>query len=358
MAGGATMTPSAKAEHFAAVVAAALGGNPLHPALLPKAGTGNEAVGSEGGFAVVSEVAAGIFARAVEESVFARIGARVEEMKSDEKTIVALDDDDETGDAEAGLTSAWTGETADAGTPQVMAIRAVTLKAHKLMVLAAVSNELADDAEGLMVEYEGAIARAVGKKFDRAILSGSGAGQPQGLLSAAATIEVAKTVNSDPGTANTFTWNHAVGMWSRLSPGSHERAYWLMHPTVLPQALSMSVRVVNAAANDYVGGFQPLGGFTAGGPTGYMLLGRPVVITGRMKALSSRGDVLLVDPSQLAIGIRRGITIDRSPHVYFTSDRLAIRGKFRGDAIALWDVARTMQEGSVTVSPYVVLAAR
>jgi HK97 family phage major capsid protein len=329
----------------------------MHPALRPMAATGNESVGSEGGFAVRDELGAEIFSRAAQESVFARIGARVETMISSSKTITALADDDESSDAEATLTAAWTAEYSEASV-QLMKLRAVEIHALKLMVLCAVTNELSDDAEGLIQEYEAAIARAIGKKFDRAIISGTGAGQPMGILAGGATIEVAKTVNSDPGLLNTFTWNHAVGMWSRLAPGSHERARWLMHPTVLPQALSMSVAVKNVAGAENVGGFQPLGAFTAGGPTGYMLLGRPVVITGRVKALSTKGDVILCDPSQIVIGIRKGITIDRSPHAYFSSDRLAIRGKFRGNALPMWDKAQTPQEGSTTVSPYVVLATR
>lgn len=147
-------------------------------------------------------------------------------------------------------------------------------------------------------------------------------------------------------------------MWSRLAPGSHENSWWLVHPTVLPQLLSMHLKVQNVAATENVGGFQPVGAFAPGGPTGYMLLGRPVVITGRVKPLSSKGDVLLLDPTQYAIGIRRQITIDRSPHVYFSSDRLAIRGKFRGDGLSLWDAPKTSQEGSTTVGPAVVLQAR
>jgi HK97 family phage major capsid protein len=147
-------------------------------------------------------------------------------------------------------------------------------------------------------------------------------------------------------------------MWSRLAPGCHERAYWLAHPSVLPQLLTMHAVIENVAGTENVGGFQPLGAFQAGGPTGYTLMSRPVVITGRVKPLSTKGDVVLLDPTQYAIGIRRGITVDRSPHVYFSSDRLAIRGKLRADALPLWETSRTLQEGSDKVSPYVTLATR
>ena len=132
----------------------------------------------------------------------------------------------------------------------------------------------------------------------------------------------------------------------------------LRAPTVLPQALTMFSAVENQAGTDNVGGFQPAAVFQAGGPTGYQLLGRSVVITGRVSTLSSKGDVILVDPTPYAVGVRQGIAIDKSPHVYFSSDQLAIRGKFLGDGLPLWETTRTLQDGSTTVSPYVVLAAR
>jgi HK97 family phage major capsid protein len=352
-AGRSSAPAGDRRAHFAAVVRAAYGGDPFTPLL----DAGNEAVGSEGGFALRDDMAAEIFVRAAEESVWMRIGARVETMISDTRRVVALDDDDESGDHEANLKAEWVAEGSTA-TPQMMLIREVMLHANKLLVYAACSNELGDDAPNYLDALEGALVRSISKKFDRAVLSGSGAGQPLGLLNAAATVEVAKTVDGDPGTTGTFTFRHACGMWSRLAPGSHERAYWLMHPTVLPQALTMSVKVVNQAGNDFVGGYASPAVFAPGGPTGYQLLGRPVVITGRVKVLSSKGDVILVDPTQVAIGIRRDITIDRSPHALFSSDQLAIRGKLRGDALPLWETARTLQEGTDKVSPYVVLAAR
>jgi hypothetical protein len=68
--------------------------------------------------------------------------------------------------------------------------------------------------------------------------------------------------------------------------------------------------------------------------------------------------VIPVDPTQVAIGIRRPISIDRSEHAYSSSDRLAIRGKFRGDAQPMWEKARTRAEGSGTESPYVTPETR
>jgi HK97 family phage major capsid protein len=334
-----------RSENFRGVLAAALGGMPLHPAIL--AATATEGQPADGGFAVPMDVAAGIFRRAIEESVWLRIGVRLVPMASDETAVNALADEDETNDAEAGLIAGWTNE-AEESDAQIMKMRRVVLKSKKLVVLAACSNELADDAPGYVTELEAAISRAIGKRLDRAVLSGTGAATPLGVLNSPATIAVSKEGSQSSGT---FTWGNATAMWSRLAPGSHENSWWLVHPTTLPQLLSMSLTIGT-------GGTQPRGVFEPGGPTGYMLLGRPVVVTSRVKPLGTSGDVILVDPSQIAVGVRRGITVERSTQAFFSSDRLAIRGKFRGDSSPLWSKPRTLVEGNTTVSPVVVLEAR
>jgi HK97 family phage major capsid protein len=268
-------------------------------------------------------------------------------MIAETKIINALDDYDESDDAEATLKADWQGE-AEESTAQVMKLRRCELRARKLTVLAAASNELAEDAPEYIMALEAALSRAIAKKFDRAVLVGTGAGMPLGVLNSPATI----TVSAEGGqAADTLVWDNITKMWSRLAPGSHERAFWLMHPTCLPQALSMSLVIG-------VGGTQPRGVFEPGGPTGYQLLGRPVVITSRVKPLGDLGDVILVDPTQIAVGVRRQLAIQRSEHAMFSSDRLAIRGRFRGDARPLWEKPRTLADGTTTVSPVVILQAR
>jgi hypothetical protein len=58
------------------------------------------------------------------------------------------------------------------------------------------------------------------------------------------------------------------------------------------------------------------------------------------------------------VGVRRGLSVQRSEHALFTSDALALRASFRGFSGPLWDKARTPVEGTDTVSPYVVLEDR
>ena len=230
-----------------------------------------------------------------------------------------------------------------------MKLRRVQLRANKLLVLAAVTNELGDDAgAGASAPSRPALGRALGKKFDRAVLSGTGAGMPLGLLNAPATITVSKEVGQ---AAATFYWDNATRMWSRLAVGCHENAVWLAHPTTPPQLLSMNLPIGT-------GGVQPAAAFAAGGPTAASQ-GRLVVITSRVKALGTKGDVILVDPTQVAIGIRWEISIEKSEYSWILLERRARDPReVPGDAQPMWEKARTRPEGSETESPDVTLETR
>jgi HK97 family phage major capsid protein len=62
--------------------------------------------------------------------------------------------------------------------------------------------------------------------------------------------------------------------------------------------------------------------------------------------------------SQYCVGLREGMRIDTSQHVYFTTDEAAARLIERHAGQPLWDEALTLEDGSTTVSPFVTLAER
>ena len=313
------------AQQFRSAVIAALNG---HPDVL--AASQNETEGISGGFTVPTEVAREIFRRALEASVWVRAGCRVEPMLTDEKVIAAWDDSDETNDAEAAVVAHWTSES-ETMTPQVARMRAVTLHAKKLTCLAACSSELVEDAPNFLPALEQVLSGAIAKKFDRSVLTGGGAAEPLGVLTSAATVSVAKETAPAAQIAATIVWPNITKMWASLAPGLHETSVWLAHPTTLPQLLNLQVRVLNAAGNDYVGGGLPAI-FESGSDGSYRLLGRPLYITSRVKVLGQPGDLILFAPSEVAVGIRSELQLARSADAYFTTDEIAVRARFRGDA--------------------------
>ena len=294
--------PREREESWRGIVAAALGGQPLHPAVL--AASGSEGIPGDGGFMVSPEVASWVFSRAVEESVWLRIGARLEPMTSEELIVNGLDDDDETDDAEATLKADWTEENAEASA-QLMKVRQVTLHARKLLVLAACSNELAEDAPRTSPPCRPR-CRA------RSARSSTGPCSPAPRRQPARHPQLARHHQRGEGRRAGGRHvhlgerrQHVGARWRRLA-----RAELVADPSDRPAAGPLHV------AGDRHRRHAAAGAFESGGPTGYQLLGRPVLVTSRVKALGLRGDVILADPTQLAVGIRRGITIERSPFPY------------------------------------------
>ena len=90
----------------------------------------------------------------------------------------------------------------------------------------------------------------------------------------------------------------------------------------------------------------------------FKILTRPVLFTEKTEPLGDKGDVMLCDFSQYVVGLRSGMTFDTSIHVHFETDELLSRIIERHDGQPLWDSALTLEDGTTTVSPFVVLGAR
>ena len=90
----------------------------------------------------------------------------------------------------------------------------------------------------------------------------------------------------------------------------------------------------------------------------FSILTRPVIFTEKTETLGDKGDIMLADFSQYVVGLRSGMRFDTSVHVAFETDELLSRIIERHDGQPLWDSALTLEDGSTTVSPFVVLAER
>lgn len=165
------------AQEWRGVLAAVLGGQPMHPAIL--AATASEGVPADGGFLTTVEVARGVMTRAFEASVFVRIGVPVVPMMSDERVANALDDADETDDAEATVQSEWKDEGSEASA-QVVKVRQIKLRARKLLVLAIASNELSEDAPDYVDALEAASRARSARSSTGRSCPGPGPATPSG----------------------------------------------------------------------------------------------------------------------------------------------------------------------------------
>jgi HK97 family phage major capsid protein len=295
---------------------------------------------SGGGFAVPTQFLANWLDSSLENEIV-RPRAFIQPMTSDTAKAPAWDDADHTGgQLFGGFSGGWTPELGTIS-EQDAKVRAITLHAHKLALLARASNELIADGAGFDQQLGRAIVAAIGYFLDRAYLVGTGAGQPLGVLNAAATISVTRASAGD------ITYEDVCNVFSRMAPASLQNAVWVCSQTAIPRLLQLSVTV--GVAGSHVPVLTESNGR-------FRILTKEVLFTERLPQLGTRGDLLFADFSKYICALRSDATLEKSGHAGFATDSTYYRAKLRGDGGPMLDRAITPENGS-TLSPFVTLAA-
>jgi len=350
--------PKAKIERFSnfgeqlrAVIEAAKPGGSIDNRLSIKAATGlNENVGSDGGFLVDDDFTKEILKRAYDTGVLASRCNKVPlSTNATGLKINAIDESNRAnGSRWGGIQAYWEGE-ADALTGSKPKFRQMELNLHKLTGLCYATDELLLDSTALEAVISQGFAEEFGFKLDDAILNGTGAGMPLGILNGKALVQVPKVVGQAAGTINI---QNIVGMWSRCWGRSRQNAVWYINQDIEPQLYTMSLAVGTGGLPVYM----PAGG-VSGSPYS-TLFGRPVVPLEQCPTLGTSGDILLGDLSQYLIIDKGGINAASSIHVRFLYDENCFRFIYRVDGQPVWNNALTPFKGSNTLSPFVATATR
>ena len=298
----------------------------------------SETVPSDGGLLVPTEYESKIHNVSLENEI-------VQPMKSNEIKVPGMVIGSHASSLMGGFTASYTAEagTISEANPKV---RSMLLAAKKLTGLLRFTSELTQDIPG----GEGQIIDFCGKGLswyrDKAFLKGTGAGEPLGILNADCLITVAKESGQ---TNDTICYENLCKMMSRMYAGGFGNSIWLAHQSTIPQLLTLSVSV--GTGGDHIPVMTRAGG-------GFEILTRPVLFTEKTEKLGDKGDIMLADFSQYIIGMRSGMRFDTSIHVAFATDEILARLIERHDGQPLWDSALTLEDGTTTVSPFVVLAER
>jgi HK97 family phage major capsid protein len=240
-----------------------------------------------------------------------------------------------------GAASYWAAEagTVSASFPR---FRQIEFSGKKLIAVVYASAELFEDAAMLEEHLTRALASEFAFKLDQAILAGTGAGQPLGLLNSSATITVAKASGQAAGT---IVKENINSMWSRLASPSRRNAVWLMSEDAMAQ--------IDAGSSNYQGVY----GEPENGERFPRLKGAPVYEIEQASALGTVGDIVVVDMSQYQlVGSEMKTAI--SADVRFINNEIAFRFTMRIDGAPLWASPITPYNGTSTRSPFVTLAAR
>ncbi len=302
---------------------------------------------SDGGFLIPERQRAEILRLSMENSIV-RSRARVIPMDSLSVPFPTIDATSHASSIYGGIIGYWTEEGATL-TESKPKFGRVVLLAHKLTLYIEVPNELLSDSSpsyGMFIDDM--FPEALGWFEDIAFFNGGGVGEPLGIFNANCKITTTRTG------ASTVDYEEIVAMYARMLPSSLGRAVWVVAPDVLPELLTMVIS----------GGTSPLwiggaGGFTsAAGAPPMSLLGRPLLISEKAKALGTEGDISIVDFGSYLVGDRQAMTMRQSEDFRFNEDVTAFRATERLDGRPWLPSAITPQNGSSnTLSPIVTLGA-
>ncbi|MFJ4624234.1 phage major capsid protein [Streptomyces sp. NPDC088812] len=302
---------------------------------------------SDGGYLIPETLRSELLRVSLENAVV-RPRARVIPMETLRVPFPAIDSTTNVNSVYGGIVGYWTEEGGQLTESQARFGR-VVLEARKLTGFAKVPSELMNDS---LVSFSAFINQLFPEALsffeDTAFLTGNGVGQPLGILNGAAAISVTRATSSQ------ITFADVIGMYARMLPQSLSRAVWLASPSAIPQLASLAMtRGTDGIAS------PPLwltGGQAIDTPP-MSLLGRPVVITEKVPALGSAGDLSLVDFGFYLIGDRQAMQARQSEERYFETDEIAFRIIERVDGRPWLQSAITPANGGSTLSPIVKLAA-
>lgn len=307
-----------------------------------------EKIPSEGGVLVPEEFRSQIMQLAVEAAIV-RPRATVIPMKNPRLHLPIVDETSRVSSIFGGVVVYRTEEGAELE-ESAASFASIKLDVTKQTALAHVTNELVKDWGAFGAWFDSSVPVAMAFYEDVDFLSGTGAGEPLGMLNAGNTaiIEVAKESGQ---AASTIVWENVLRMYARLLPSSYGSAIWIAAPNTFFELATMALTVGTGGSAVWIS--------DAHGAPQLTLLGLPVKMSEKAPAgLGTRGDLSLVDPKMYAIGDYQTMTIDSSPHVKFTSDKTTFRAIARNDGRPMLLSPITPRYNGDTLSPFVQLATR
>lgn len=328
---------------FALGIIAAAKGRPDPRILNAPTYYGSEGTAADGGFAVPPDFRQEIMSLVSGDDSLTKL---CNQQLTNSNAITLPIDSTSPHQTSGGVLVSWSGEAAAIGQSKP-SLGQVECRLNKLAALVPLSDELMEDSPALSRWLPAKIGEKINAAMNTAIVSGSGVGQPLGLLNANCKITVA--AESGQG-ANTIIAKNCVKMLARLPTSSRKNAVWLCHPDVEQQLALMVMPGTSPNAAIFLPGGTMI---NAGAST---LLGRPLVVTEAASALGTEGDLILADLSQyLVVSKTSGVRNDWSMHLFFDLGVTAFRATFRVGGQSLWPAAVARQNGSSTFSPIITL---
>jgi HK97 family phage major capsid protein len=244
-----------------------------------------------------------------------------------------------------GIAMYWLGEGSEK-TASTASLRKVELKLKKIAGLLYLTDELMEDAPAFASRLENGFRIALRSSLVRAVISGTGSGQPLGLLNSSAKIAIAAETGQS---AATIVTENILNMRERLTPGAISPV-WLYNPTCYKQLFKLQVGLGTAGVL--------ISGQTIQSAGMQSMLGIPMVECPWCSVLGTAGDLILTDLGQYEFIQKGGPSVAYSIHVKFIYDETAMRIVYRCDGQPSVVSSTTLEDGSTTASPIITLATR
>ena len=247
-----------------------------------------------------------------------------------------------------GIVAYWEGEGGEK-TKSKPTFRQMELNLKKLIGLCYTTDELMQDTTALGSVIKEGFKDEFTFKIEDAVIWGTGAGTPLGIMNSACLVSVTKETGQ---AAKTIVAENIEKMYARLNARSIPKAVWLINQDCWPQLFQLSHVVGTGGIPVFI-----LPGGLVDAPNG-ALLGRPVIPVEYSQTLGTKGDIIFGDFSQY-LGIDKGgIKNDFSIHVRFLYDESVFRFVYRFDGQPTWNSALTPYKGTNTQSPFIALNER
>jgi len=238
-----------------------------------------------------------------------------------------------------GISLTWTAEAKTVSDTSDPKIKDMTLQPQEVSGMATINNKTLTNWGAAGGFIENLLRQAWVSGRDYKFLRGSGVGCPLGALNAPGAIKIKRNTSSD------IKYVDVVTMLSRFYPDALSGAIFIASITALPALMQL--------ADSQGRLILVLGDATKGIPT--TLAGVPLKFVGKLPTIGNEGDLFLVNFNYYLIKPGSGPFVAISEHVKFTTNQTVFKIVANIDGQPWVKDPLKLEDGSTTVSPYVIL---
>lgn len=233
-------------------------------------------------------------------------------------------------------TAGWVAELATKPESTAMTLATITASVFTAAGLATISNQLLQDSNPAVDQLVTTdIAKRLVALEETAFLNGSGEGQPLGILNTPGISTTSLTVTGDPSVEKSIL-DKVLDAIANVQENWGQPSAILMHPRTWTTILKSRDTVGHytiAPRNNFGAGYDPQTPRTFVDGPQQTLFGVEVVLSNRIPTNLGSGTnesrIIVGDFREALILDRQGITVDESPHVYFTTNQTVFRAESR-----------------------------